>query len=303
MRAYIGVTDSDWFVFLKNLPHLEEINFWQPSGNRQFRILKPGELFLFKLHYPANCIVGGGFFAYSKVIPIGLAWDAFQQANGAKTLNEMQARVAKYRQTKNDKNTNYEIGCILLEQPFFLPESSWIHVPDDWSSNIVQGKSYDLSVEPGLSLWKKLHVSMLLTSTVQIEQGRYGEPQVITQRLGQGSFRVMVTEAYSRRCAITQERTLPALDAAHIKPYAESGQHIVSNGLLLRRDLHSLFDKGYITISTSNTVMVSGKIKEEFDNGRDYYRLQNSPIQLPENPADRPSRDYLEWHNSNIYLG
>lgn len=303
MRAYIGVTDRDWFALLRDLPHLEEVNFWQPSGNKQFRVLSSGELFLFKLHHPYDYIVGGGFFAYSSILPINLAWDTFQQANGARSLTEMRSRVAKYRHSVEEKYINFDVGCILLEQPFFLPERSWIPVPKDWSSNIVQGKSYDLNIEPGLSLWNQLHVNLLTTSAIGAGQARYGEPVLTLPRLGQGSFRIMVTDAYERKCAITNEKTLPALDAAHIKPFVESGQHIVSNGLLLRRDLHALFDKGYITITPSNQVEVSRRIKEEFENGRDYYRLQGIQIRLPNKPSDRPSRDFLEWHNSNVYLG
>ena len=75
---------------------------------------------------------------------------------------------------------------------------------------------------------------------------RYGEPLLIRPRLGQGAFRVLVTDIYQRRCAVTQERTLPALEAAHIRPYGEGGQHEAQNGLLLRRDIHSLFDAGYV---------------------------------------------------------
>jgi putative restriction endonuclease len=67
--------------------------------------------------------------------------------------------------------------------------------------------------------------------------------------------------------------------------------------------LHALFDKGYLTITPSNKVQVSRRIKEEFENGRDYYRFQDSTIRLPTNPSNHPSRDFLEWHNSNIYLG
>lgn len=302
MQAYIGVTDREWFGLLRNLPHLEEINFWQPSGNTQFRALNPGELFLFKLHSPYNFIVGGGFFAYSSILPISLAWETFQEANGARNLMEMRSRVAKYRHPSDEKNIDYKIGCILLEQPFFFPENSWIPVPSDWKSNIVQGRRYDLEIEPGLTLWNRLHLNMLLSPSVR-EEARYGEPVLTLPRLGQGSFRIMVTDAYERRCAITNEKTLPALDAAHIKPFSESGQHIVSNGLLLRRDLHALFDKGYITITPSNRVEVSRRIKEEFENGRDYYQLQGSMIRLPAKLSDCPSRDFLEWHNSNIYLG
>ncbi|HLB27794.1 MAG TPA: HNH endonuclease, partial [Dehalococcoidales bacterium] len=102
---------------------------------------------------------------------------------------------------------------------------------------------------------------------------------------------------------VTNERTLPALDAAHIKPYSESGEHAVSNGILLRRDLHALFDQGYVTIDPSMRFEVSRKIKEEFENGRDYYRLHGGAIRLPTNPANHPERKYLEWHNTTIYKG
>jgi putative restriction endonuclease len=312
MLAYIGVTDYHWFSLLKDVAELEEVNFWQPSGNQVFKALKPGELFLFKLHYPWNKIVGGGFFAYSTLLPISLAWESFGIKNGANSLWEMRQRVGKLRHQKENPLIDYRIGCILLEQPFFLSENEWIPAPPDWKSNIVQGKRYDLSVEPGHTLWKQLHVNTLVTeilrevhviSGVQEEQARYGKPVTTLPRLGQGSFRVMVTDIYERRCAVTYEKTLPALDAAHIKPYSESGEHTVSNGILLRRDLHALFDKGYVTITPSMKFEVSRKIKEEYENGRDYYRMQGSPLWLPSNPANRPSSEYIKWHNDNKYLG
>ena len=54
MRLFVGVTDSDWFELLAAQPRLEDVNFWQPGGNRIFRKLNPGEPFLFKLHSPYN---------------------------------------------------------------------------------------------------------------------------------------------------------------------------------------------------------------------------------------------------------
>jgi putative restriction endonuclease len=312
MQAYVGVTDYDWFDLLRNLPQLEEVNFWQPGGNQVFKALNPGELFLFKLHYPYHIIVGGGFFAYSNVLPISLAWDSFGVKNGANSLLEMHKNVGRLRHQKESPATDYKIGCILLEQPFFLPKNEWIPAPSDWKPSIVQGKRYDLSIEPGRSLWRQLHVSTLLASAMQEEQvvssvneeqARYGQPITTMPRLGQGSFRVLVTDAYDRRCAVTNERTLPALDAAHIKPYSDSGLHVVSNGILLRRDLHALFDKGYVTITPSMKFEVSHRIKEEFENGRDYYRLQGNALRLPANPVNHPSQEYIRWHNNNKYLG
>ena len=64
VQAYVAVTDRDWYRALRDRRDLDEVNFWQPGGNRQFRALQPGEPFLFKLHAPDNVIVGGGFFIH-----------------------------------------------------------------------------------------------------------------------------------------------------------------------------------------------------------------------------------------------
>jgi len=303
MRAWVGITDKDWFKLLGNMPGLTEVNFWQPSGRQLFKTLDAGELFLFKLHSPLNFIVGGGIFAYSTIVPISIAWDSFGQANGARDLIEMKRRISKYRRETVSLNEDYKIGCILLEQPFFLPRENWIPAPSDWSPNIVQGKTYDLTVEPGLSIWRKLQNTEPLFCTICEEAPRYGKPTKVLPRLGQGSFRIIVTDAYERRCALTSERTLPALDAAHIKPFAHSGEHEISNGILMRKDLHALFDRGYITINPDLKIEVSRRIKDEFENGRDYYRLHGNKIREPILAGYKPSRDSIDWHNNNIYLG
>lgn len=82
-----------------------------------------------------------------------------------------------------------------------------------------------------------------MQTQLAIASPRYGEPTLIRPRLGQGAFRASVTSVYQHRCALTGERTLPILDAAHIRPYDQGGEHEVTNGLLLRTDIHRLFDK------------------------------------------------------------
>ncbi len=303
MRAYVGVTDNDWFNYLSSLPELAEVNFWQPGGNRAFKALDRGELFLFKLHSPYDYIVGGGLFVHSSILPISAAWEWFGVANGANSLQQMRERVSKYRRQKENYNVDYRVGCILLQNPFFLPRSQWVPVPPDWKSNIVQGRRYDLTVEPGLTMWHRLNSAGKVEYAIVEEAARFGKPSTVLHRLGQGSFRVLVTDVYERRCAMTNERTLPALDAAHIKPYSESGGHTINNGVLMRRDLHALFDRGYITINPSLEIEVSRKIKEEFENGRDYYRLHGSKIRVPVKGLYQPSKNHIEWHNTNVFLG
>jgi putative restriction endonuclease len=136
-----------------------------------------------------------------------------------------------------------------------------------------------------------------------VAPSRWGEPALIHPRLGQGAFRIIVTDNYARRCAVTGERTLPALDAAHIRPYADHGEHEPSNGLLLRRDIHSLFDRGYVTVTPARRFEVSRRIRDEFENGRDYYAMHGTEIRVPDRSELQPDRNALRWHNENRFLG
>ena len=113
----------------------------------------------------------------------------------------------------------------------------------------------------------------------------------------------MVTDIYNRRCAVTSEKTLPALEAAHIQPFANSGEHRPDNGILLRRDIHSLFDLGYVTVTPDLRFEVSRRIRDEFENGRDYYAMHGRRIASPEKVGFRPNREVLIWHNEHRYMG
>src|SRR3954447_25550201 len=304
VRLVVAVTDSDWFEHLRRRPNLAEVNFWAPSAN-PFRALQPGELFLFKLHAPRNYIVGGGVFAYANMLPCSLAWEAFGEANGAGSFAEMRARIAKYRRADPLDRSDFPVGCRILSQPFFLQEENWLAVPDSWSRNIVSFKGYSTADPEGMQLWNAVQAAMSRlpsTGLVEASQARYGEPRLVQPRLGQGAFRLLVTDIYHRRCAITGEKTLPALNAAHIRPFAEGGEHDATNGVLLRRDIHSLFDAGYVTVTPDFRFEVSRRIREEFENGRHYYELHGAQIALPDQPERRPDPSALRWHNENRFM-
>ena len=304
VNLVIAVTDGDWFDMLRQQPNLSEVNFWAPSASN-FRALEPGELFLFKLRAPRNVIVGGGVFAYANALPCSLAWEAFGEANGARSAQEMRSQILRYRQADPGDRTDFEIGCRILTQPFFLDEADWIPAPPSWAPNTVRFKTYSTGEAEGLALWEAANnrLSLLNVGGVAETHARFGEPQLVRPRLGQGTFRVLVTDIYNRRCAITQERTLPALEAAHIRPYGDGGEHEATNGLLLRRDIHSLFDAGYVTVTPELRFEVSRRIKEEFDNGRHYYELHGKLIDAPPDTLRRPDLNALSWHNENVFRG
>jgi len=305
IRLVVAITDRDWFDRLSRTPGLAEVNFWAPSAST-FKALEPGELFLFKLHAPNNFIVGGGIFARSIVLPCSYAWETFGEANGAASLVELRERIVRYRREAADSRSEFRIGCRILTQPFFLPRPQWFPVPESWSPNIVAFKTYGTDEPEGLALWEAMQVYLSGDASIRSladERARYGEPVLIKPRLGQGAFRVLVTDIYHQRCAVTGERTLPALEAAHIRPFAEGGLHEASNGLLLRRDIHSLFDSGYVTVTADHRFEVSRRIKEEFENGRDYYRLHGSEVAVPDKKGEAPDKEALSWHNENRFLG
>lgn len=296
MKAFVGVTDYSWFRFLQSQSP-DEVNFWQPSGRTQFRALSAGELFLFKLHAPRNYIVGGGFFVRSSLLPTFLAWEAFGIKNGVSSVTEFDQKIHRYK--KNREQLNPIIGCIILSDPFFFDESEWIPVPEDWSPNIVVGKTYSGDTRVGRGLIDEVYNRLQQPEAV-------GEVQFsqrwTTQREGQGAFRVGVTDAYHRRCAISGEKTLPILDAAHIKPVSVSGTHSISNGLLLRTDIHGLYDRGYMTITPDYHIEVSKRLDEEYGNGKIYYNYHGLLVpNLPNKRSELPNAEALQWHNAHVY--
>jgi putative restriction endonuclease len=239
-------------------------------------------------------------------LPLSLTWDAFETKNGAPDIENFSNSIYRHRQTNRKSEPDPTIGALILAEPFFLDESNWIPIPQNWSPGIQQGKTYSTGTEEGQRLYKSILDHLSANDSVYVKENgaRYGNPQLYAPRLGQGGFRIMVTEAYHRRCAITGEKTLPVLQASHIRPYAYEGPHKISNGMLLREDIHTLFDRGFITINENKTIEVSKRIKEEYGNGKDYYAYHGKRlVNVPDISGEQPSGDYLLWHNEHIYNG
>ena len=306
VKIFVGVTHKPWFDFLSGIAP-DEVNFWQPSGAGEFKALEPGDIFLFKLKGADSAIAGGGVFGHASLAPLSLAWEAFGQKNGNASLSEMRSTIAALRRNTAplDSRTDPVIGCRILTEPFFWPRELWIPVPDSFSRNIVVGKSYATDTEEGLGLWTAVSQRLAATPAAPRPASgeRFGAPVLLRQRLGQGAFRLAVTDGYGRRCAVSGEKTLPILDAAHIRAYGDGGDHDLSNGLLLRTDIHRLFDLGYVTVTERGTFAVSDRLKADFDNGVHYYAMQGTEIAAPRRGFAPPSPEVLRWHREHRYLG
>ncbi len=318
MRLYIANTDYDWYSFLQRQPDLDEANFWRPSGKQVVGYLNFGDPFIFKLKQAhGHAIVGFGFFVAFARLSVQEAWATFSVKNGAPSLDVMWRRVAKYayRHERQPYDPRHSIGCDLIASPIFFPQDMWIDGPADWRKNIVTGSgNYDTASGEGQRIWRACleraaalgpplpHVAedgrLILPSD---EPVRYGAEQVVRPRLGQGTFRFALQSVYGK-CAVTREHSLPALDAAHIVPYGSGGDHEIPNGLLLRADIHKLFDRGYVTVMPDYRFRVSPRLQHEYHNGKVYYQLEGTELWLPQSHDDRPKREHLERHNDEVFL-
>lgn len=312
-KFYLGVTNFDWFQFHRT-HHSLEVNFWKPS-KATFKVLQPGELFLFKIKAPYNKVAGGGRFVSFVQYPLSEAWRLFGRSNGADSYTDLKQQMSLSLGAQQGFY-NPTIGCILLENTVFFAQEDWIDCPNDFAPNIVSGKSYtplenmngQLLLEKYVETSRKYSGQNLVSSDILVPDPlngshRFGQEYLIRPRQGQGIFRSQVIQAYQGKCIITQEHTLPVLEAGHIRPYSQGGTHSISNGLLMRSDFHRLFDLGYLTITPDYNLLVSSAIKAHFANGIRYQTRHGTRINLPSQLEYYPCPERLAWHNENIFQG
>jgi putative restriction endonuclease len=316
MKTFVANTDFDWYTFLLNQQDVDEVNFWKPLGGTGFSYLREGELFFFKLKKAhKGKIVGFGQFLMFQQMRVQDAWETFGTKNGVPNRAAMMERIGLYtrRNSGTSPTWNHEIGCIIITNPVFFPPEYWVDAPEDWRDQIVSGKGYSMLEGVGNRIYKDairtaemlrmpLIEDLFGTDVVVDEGSRYGEPVLTRPRLGQGGFRLKVTSVYGK-CAVSGEHSIPVLEAAHIRPYAEAGSHEIKNGILLRSDIHKLYDRGYVTVDPDYTFRVSDRLKDEFNNGKTYYELENRKIWLPGDPENWPSRENLEYHQQVLFRG
>jgi putative restriction endonuclease len=219
----------------------------------------------------------------------------------------MRSRIAQYRPIGPGEDPL--IGCLFIRDPVFFPSDATAEPPPDFAPSVMQGRSYDMAREPTASYFGDL-LQRILGVSIDIDLSQpwhrdgpvFGDPRLSPQRLGQQAFKAVVLDVYNRRCAITGTRIQPVLQAAHIRPVAESGEHRIDNGLLLSSDVHILFDRGYLGIDPHFRLRVSPQLREEFTNGDKFYAQAGQVIALPYHRNQRPAREFIEWHLDEKFL-
>ncbi len=79
------------------------------------------------------------------------------------------------------------------------------------------------------------------------------------------------------------------------------GENRLDHGLLLRSDVHTMFDRGYLAVDPAHRLLVSPRLRTDFGNGEQFYAKAGEVIALPDRRADRPNREFLEWHLDEVF--
>jgi putative restriction endonuclease len=181
----------------------------------RFQDAPTGMPFLFKLKRPHNHIAGGGFFVTYSRLPLALAWEVFGPKNGAASLDDLRAALEPLT---GNVGLGTEIGCTVLANSFFLQHEDWIAIPSGFASNIVRGKFFESDSGDGAAIWAALEARLaadryeraddrlIATTSAATPHEKWGNPVLVKPRLGQSSFRVLVTDATSV-AARSPERT------------------------------------------------------------------------------------------------
>lgn len=154
---------------------------------------------------------------------------------------------------------------------------------------VVQLKSTDF--EQALAEAHKQVTDDALNPIESEEDERRRQQGAIVIREGQGVFKAALLSAYDRRCAMTGCAVVEILEAAHIKPYLGTRTNRTDNGLLLRADIHTLFDKGLIWIDEQLHIQTSERLQ-----GSEYATLKGKLLRVPTETTERPHPDHLAAH-------
>lgn len=155
--------------------------------------------------------------------------------------------------------------------------------PTSWDAEIVQNQD-DVS--------ELVAASDEVFNPANITDARIKVLAEVARRLGQAGFRKKLLKAYGGTCAITGTGVANVLQAAHITPYLGAATNEVTNGILLRADIHTLFDLRLIRIDPSTlSVQVSHVLMDT-----PYWAYDQRPLTLPATKSHRPSPLALQDH-------
>lgn len=301
MKHCIYNTDPNWLASLAKNGVTDNVNFWR-KDKRKLNLLEGASLFFKKRG--TQEIVGRGIFREMKMSTLQQAWEEFGKGNGADTFEEFTERAAEVIHIDSE-----DVCCIILDRLEFLSDEDTYTVPESFfAKNILASKFVEEQEQPKLfelfepftHVSDKKHEKLISIekgiseeefSTKNLKEGKERVLRSLAIRRGQKGFRDKLLRAYSSRCAVTGTSVADVLEAAHIIPYSGKETNHTQNGILLRADIHTLFDLGLAFIADDYSFhLVTESLR------REYPGLNGKRINLPELEEHHPSLDALAHH-------
>lgn len=197
--------------------------------------------------------------------------------------------VGVLRQVSEMPDVRYVILGIALVTGW---ENGYFYLEGFSSEGISHGLDFRAQTDVGFSASEQDQIELGAFDPRNVVDGRERTLASIVQRRGQPAFRKELLRLYKGCCSITGCNVEETLESVHIHPYMGADTNHPSNGLLLRSDLHTLFDIGLISIDPENyQILVSPRLM-----GSSYYDLKGKFINLPQEKAGRPSVEAIAWH-------
>lgn len=299
MTAVYASTSPRWFSALSELtPRPSRVAFWQPTSGIPHKI-KVGEPWFF-VEKGAPRVLGFGRFLGHEGITISGLWDRYGQATGTTSENALLGEITSAKKGKAGTGDT-QIGNVILSD--FTPFSQPVSLPPLDLPKLNRAFQYvpagnsilDLADQKPTTLERDLAMAEAEVKReggfdpTSITDARRKVLASIVRRQGQTKFRNELMEAYEGRCAISNCAIPELLEAAHIHPYKGAETNDVRNGILLRTDLHTLFDLGLLAIDTGSwAVLISPRLL-----GSNYEQFSRRKLRRPRDEAQHPSAEEL----------
>jgi putative restriction endonuclease len=282
-------TTRTWFDALAHL-RPERVAFWQPTPARPSRI-ELGELWYFK-ELGSPQILGFGEYVGWERSTVASLFGKYGLATGYATGAEL---LAAFRAFNPDFELNTEIGNVILEN--FTPLDPPVALSSVGLDDLSVRFAYIDDDDPIARYVGGLRQGAPATSF------ELRDPEAAKRiaskrkvRVGQNTFRRLLLQTYGKVCAFTGPQLEETLQAAHIQPYVDAESNHVRNGLLLRADMHVLFDLGLLTLGPDLRIQVSSKLK-----GRDntVESLHGTKAILA---TVEPSPAAIDFHRQEVFI-
>lgn len=299
MTAVYASTSPRWFSALSELtPRPSRVAFWRPTYKVPTDI-EVGEPWFFK-EWGAPRMLGFGRFLGHEGMTLSGLWERYGQATGAASADALLEEIASARKGKVTSGDT-EIGNVILSE--FTPFPQPIPFTGLELPRLNGAFQYVPAGNPILRFAKPPTAALefdFAAAAAEVERGGGFDPTSITdarrkvlasivRRQGQTKFRNELMEAYEGRCAISNCAIPELLEAAHIHPYKGAETNDVRNGILLRTDLHTLFDLGLLAIDTGSwAVLISPRLL-----GSNYEQFSRRKLRRPRDEAQHPSVEAL----------